>query len=186
MTCRPRRTGRTARADPGEPDWPWPCGPPPVTGSMIAAVTDDLSATSPASRRMCSSSQGSGWLGYRVGRDLAEDPARWSRSNVRATCTAGGRRCGRAASGIWGSRVENRPGYRTPRTRIQPYREQHDTGIELDGPRHLVPGPRHVRRGGNRRAWSKIIRHAEKRGRYSRLVSQRAVPARATAALRGT
>jgi hypothetical protein len=32
----------------------------------------------------------------------------------------GERCCGRAASGIWGSRVENRPGYRTERTRIQP------------------------------------------------------------------
>ena len=68
---------------------------------------------------------------------------------LQAATSSGGRRCGRAASGIWGSRVENRPGYRTPRTRIQPYREQHDTGIELDGPRHLVPGPRHVRRVRN-------------------------------------
>ena len=32
----------------------------------------------------------------------------------------GERCCGRAASGIWRSRVENRPGYRTARTRIQP------------------------------------------------------------------
>ena len=29
------------RAGPGEPGWPRPCGPPAVTGSMIAAVTDD-------------------------------------------------------------------------------------------------------------------------------------------------
>jgi hypothetical protein len=46
MTCSPRRTGGAIRAGPGEADRPWPCGPPPVTGSMIAAVTDDLRAMS--------------------------------------------------------------------------------------------------------------------------------------------
>jgi hypothetical protein len=51
------------RAGPGEPGRPWPCGLPPVTGSMIAAVTDDLSAASPAGLQMGSSSlaSGSGW-----------------------------------------------------------------------------------------------------------------------------
>jgi len=36
------------RAGPGEPGPPWRCGPPPVTASMIVAVTDDLPAASPA------------------------------------------------------------------------------------------------------------------------------------------
>src|SRR5712691_7404094 len=39
---------------------------------------------------------------------------------VRAVCALAGSDVAGAPSGIWGSRVENRPGYRTVRARIQP------------------------------------------------------------------
>ena len=41
MTFPPGMTGGVAHAGPGEPGRPWSSGPPPVAGSIAAAVTGD-------------------------------------------------------------------------------------------------------------------------------------------------
>ena len=97
------------RAGPGESERPWPCGMQPVTGSMIAAVTDDLTEIRGAVKGLiCIDFSG-----------MAEggDP-RWQRRDQRCSAAAAFKGCPgcrptrRSAS--WAARAAGRRGTGLP------------------------------------------------------------------------